>query len=108
MECARAKRREPSKPSKPVDPAAEARLIGGALFKRFCDAYPAKRINGAAREKFLALLAAGDNADRIIDTAASADRSTPAEVWLDQRPWKQPAPQSKPAPERALSDEANA
>lgn len=48
--------------------------------------HPAKRIDGAAREKFLALLAAGENADQIIDAAASADRSTPVEEWLDQRP----------------------
>lgn len=106
---ARAKECEPSKPSRPLDPAAETKLIGGALFKRFCAAYPAKRIHGAAREKFLALLAAGENADAIIGAVhETASSQVPAEEWLDQRPWKQSAPAPQPTPERAISPEANA
>jgi len=92
--------------SKPLDPKAEIELLAGALFKRFRDAYPAKRIKSAAREKFLALLRAGENADQIVAHAATAPRGTPAEDWLDQRPWDKPAP--KPTPPRpTISPDAN-
>jgi hypothetical protein len=67
---------------------AEAALIAGPLLKQFRDAYRAP-ITKAAERKFLALLAAGENADPIIAAAHRANPEIPAEQWLDERAWTQ-------------------
>jgi len=63
-------------------------LIAGSLLKQFKDVYRGA-ITKAAERKFLALLAAGENADPIIAAAHRANPEMPAEQWLDERGWAQ-------------------
>jgi hypothetical protein len=79
----------------PIPAAAVAALIAGPLFKQFADAYPGP-IGGAER-LFVAMVKRGENVDPIIAAARGADKSVPADRWLDARGWEA-AP--KPAPDK--------
>lgn len=101
--------------SRVVAAAVDVALIAGSLFKQFSDAYPGE-CGRAAKRKFKAMLAAGENAAPIIAEASRANPDMPAEQWLTEQAWKQlpllPADVTAPAPKQApavtISEDAKA